>query len=97
MKKAQWFKFFYCYKEAFYDLSGRQAKKLLIALIDYSEKGFYTHKLSKKAEMYFYEIQRVYEADIQRYREHGRVGGRNSKGVPKTHKNKGRVKGGFNE
>ena len=62
MDRAKYFKFYFGYKQAFTELSGRKAKKLLLALVDYVENDI-TPKLDKKTMLYFMQIKVVIDGE----------------------------------
>lgn len=72
-KKFRWFKFFYIYKDAFVELSGRNAKKLILALIEYAEKGT-TPKINKKTKKYFDSIKDFFDLDLETSKINGQKG-----------------------
>lgn len=94
MAKPKWFKFYFLFGEAFKELSGRNSKKLILALVEYQDKGYSTIKLNKKTNEYFKAFKSVYMADLIQSQVNGRKGGLNSRGVPKTRHKTDRVKRG---
>ena len=83
MAKLRYFKFYYFYKQAFYELNPFAAKKLLIAVIEYSESGIVPKKLNKKTNEYFEGIKKFIDADAELNRKNGYLGSKkrwNSRG-----------------
>jgi hypothetical protein len=75
MAKLRYFKFYYFYKQAFQELSGRRCKKLLLALLEYSENGAVS-KLDKKTTAYFLKIKELIDADRLLATQNGYKGGK---------------------
>lgn len=84
--KFPYFKFYLLYKGAFEELSGKNSKKLILALCEYAQDGFVTIKLNSKTQKYFNSIKSFYDADKLKYVEYGRKGGLKSKGVHKKYR-----------
>lgn len=74
MAKLRYFKFYYFYKQAFQELNPFAAKKLLLAIIEYSENGVMPRKLNKKTKKYFSDIKRFIDADAEINRKNGYLG-----------------------
>ena len=84
MAKLRYFKFYYFYKQAFQELNPFAAKKLLIAIIDYSDNGIIPKKLSKKAMKYFESARKFIDMDAEINRKNGYLGSKkrwNSRGM----------------
>lgn len=74
MAKLRYFKFYYFYKQAFQELNPFAAKKLLIAIIDYSDNGIIPKKLSKKAMKNFESARKFIDMDAEINRKNGYLG-----------------------
>lgn len=74
MAKLRYFKFYYFYKQAFQELNPFAAKKLLLAVIEYSEYGKIPKRLSKKAKKYFASAKQFIDADAEINRQNGFLG-----------------------
>lgn len=74
MAKLRYFKFYYFYKQAFQELNPFAAKKLLIAVIEYSESGIVPEKLNKKTKEYFDGIKKFIDMDAEINRKNGYLG-----------------------
>ena len=90
--KLRWFKFFFSYKEAFEELSGRKCKKLILAMCDYAQYGIEPKKLDNATKQSFESFKSFYQFD----KEIAKING--AKGGKKAHKTtyrqtKGKVKG----
>lgn len=86
MEKLRYFKFYYFYKQAFLELNPFSAKKLLLAIIDYSSNGIMPRKLSKKAMKYFESAKQFIDMDAEINRKNGYLGSKkrwNSQGKTK--------------
>lgn len=102
-RKFRWFKFFYIYKDAFTELSGKNSKSLILALIEYAEKGTIP-KLNAKTKKYFDSIKNFYDLDLETSKINGQKGAnqRWNRGAIDTlyKKNRGAIKknrGAINE
>ena len=73
MAKLRYFKFYYFYKQAFQELNPFAAKKLLLAIIEYSEYGKIP-KLRGKAKKYFQDAKSFIDADSEINRQNGYLG-----------------------
>lgn len=90
--KLRWFKFFFSYKEAFEELSGRKCKKLILAMFDYVQYGVEPKKMDSKTQSSFDSFKSFYQFD----KELAKING--SKGGKKAHKTTYRhTKGGVNK
>ena len=74
MAKLRYFKFYYFYKQAFQELNPFAAKKLLLAIIEYSDNGIMPKKLSKKAMEYFNSAKQFIDMDAEINRKNGYLG-----------------------
>lgn len=74
MAKLRYFKFYYFYKQAFQELNPFAAKKLLLAIIEYSDNGIMPKKLSKKAMKNFESAKRFIDMDSEINRQNGYLG-----------------------
>lgn len=87
MAKLRYFKFYYFYKQAFQELNPFAAKKLLLAIIDYSDNGIMPKKLSKKAMKNFESARKFIDMDAEINRKNGYLGSKkrwNSRGITKN-------------
>lgn len=75
MAKLRYFKFYYFYKQAFQELNPFAAKKLLLAIIEYSEYAKIP-KLRGKAKKYFNDAKSFIDADAEINRKNGYLGSR---------------------
>lgn len=73
MAKLRYFKFYYFYKQAFQELNPFAAKKLLLAITEYSEYGRIP-KLRGKAKKYFNDAKSFIDADAEINRKNGYLG-----------------------
>ena len=73
MAKLRYFKFYYFYKQAFQELNSFAAKRLLLAIIEYSEYGKIT-KLKGKTKKYFQDAKNFIDADAEINRQNGYLG-----------------------
>lgn len=83
--KLRWFKFFFSYKEAFEELSGRNCKKLILAICDYAQYGIEPRKLDNKTKKSFDSFKTFYLFDKELAKKNGAKGGK------KAHKTTYRV------
>lgn len=75
-KKLRWFKFFFIYKKAFEELSGRKCKKLILAICDYAENGTIPAKLDSHTMDCFNSIKQFHDADKELSKIYGSKGGK---------------------
>lgn len=85
MSKLRYFKFYYFYKQAFQELNPFAAKKLLLAIIEYSDNRITPKKLGKKAMQYFKSAKQFIDMDAEINRKNGYLG---SKKRWNSHSNK---------
>ena len=74
MAKLRYFKFYYFYKQAFQELNPFAAKKLLLAIIDYSDNGIMPKRLGKKAMKNFKSAKQFIDMDAEINRQNGYLG-----------------------
>lgn len=61
--KFKWFKFYFCYREVFETVSFLHCKKLILAVMDYAEKGNTKIKLKGKTLKAFEKIKLIFERE----------------------------------
>lgn len=72
--KFKWFKFYFCYREIFEKIPVWNCKKLLLAIIDYADKGKTEIKLKGRSLITFNRIKAIFEQERLISQSFGRKG-----------------------
>lgn len=72
--KFKWFKFYFCYREIFEKIPVWGCRKLLLAIIDYADKGSTEIKLRGKSLRAFNRMKAVFEREKMISQALGREG-----------------------
>lgn len=87
MKKLKFLKFFYPYRELINECSRFNCKKLIIAMLDYSERKKLPENLNKKTMGLFNEFKTVYDLDLAKSQVYGEKGSKRRWKNNKKHQN----------